>query len=108
MPKWIAVLLIASFFACQGALAAPEKSLDYHIKELYSSPSEDSNLIYEIPVEVVLLDISQDANWHKVKISFSIGPFEYTYVGWTNIPIGQTIVERERQTSEIAQLTEKN
>ena len=108
MKKWIAALLIVGFFACPGGILAEEKSLDYPVKTLYSAPSEDSNLIFEIPIEVKLLDISECANWHKVKIAFSIGPFKYTYVGWAKIPIGQTIVERERETSEIALLTEEN
>jgi len=102
MKKWIAALLIICFFALQGAVASDESPLNYSVKELHAAPTEDSNIIYEIPVEVVLLDISEDANWHKVKISFSIGPFHYTYVGWTKIPVGQTIVEREKAVSEIA------
>jgi hypothetical protein len=106
MHKWIAALLIISFFALQGAAVSDESPLNYSIKELHAAPTEDSGIIYEIPVDVVLLDISEDANWHKVKISFSIGPFSYTYVGWAKIPVGQTIVDREKQTSEIANLPE--
>jgi len=52
-----------------------------------------------------LLDVSLDGNWHKVSISYGIGPLQYTYVGWTKIPINQIITDREKQPSKIALLT---
>ncbi len=99
MKKWIAAILIIGFFIGQGAIASP---LDYSIKELYADPTENSRLIYKIPVEVVLLDVSEDANWHKVKISYNVGPFHYEYVGWTEIPVGEVLVEREKDPEGIA------
>ena len=98
MKKWIASILIIGFFV-GGASASP---LNYNIKELYADPTENSNLIFKIPVEVVLLDVSEDANWHKVKISYSVGPFHYEYVGWTEIPVGEVLVEREKDPEGIA------
>ncbi|MEA3494043.1 MAG: hypothetical protein U9R38_06620 [Candidatus Margulisiibacteriota bacterium] len=88
MKKWIAAILIIGFFAGQGTFASP---LNYSVKELYANPTENSRLIYKIPVEVTLLDVSENANWHKVKISYNVGPFRYEYVGWVQIPIGKTI-----------------
>lgn len=107
MKKWIAIsLLIFILFAGKAALAADNTSLDVPVKTLYSAPLEDSNVIYDIPIEVKLLDISEDGNWYKVKISFYIGPFGYTYVGWANIPVARILAERE--AAEIAYLLEDN
>ena len=103
MKKWIATIIIIVLFLALGA-SAKEESLDFSVKELHATPSEDSNLIYKIPLEVVLLDFSEDANWYKVRISFALGPFRYTYVGWTNIPVGDTLISRERKAAEVADL----
>ncbi len=84
------------------ALAADTKDpLNIAVKKIYSAPDENSNLLFEVPVEVKLLDMSADNNWYKVKISFKMGPFGYTYVGWTQIPVGQVMAEREK-ASELA------
>lgn len=89
MKKSVRILIIiASFLALESlAFAGSKTPLSLPIKELYSAPSENSNLIYSVPVEVKLLDISEDGNWYKVKLSYAIGPFSYSYVGWANIPI---------------------
>ena len=60
----------------------------------------DFNLIYNIPVEVKLLDVSADANWYKVEISYSLGPLSYTYQGWTQIPIGAILAERRKNPTD--------
>lgn len=105
MRKLIALVLILGVLAGQAALAAEEKDpLDIPIKHLYSAPLEDAGLIYKIPIEVKLLDISEDTNWYKVKISFNIGPFSYTYVGWTHIPVGKILAERKKEPDKIARL----
>jgi len=107
MKKWIAILLlIAVLFTAKAALANEKDPLEVSVKTLYSAPLEDSNVIYDIPLEVKLLDISEDGNWYKVKISFYIGPFGYTYVGWANIPVARILAERE--AAEIAYLMEDN
>ncbi len=108
MKKLIAILLlIAVLFAAKAVLADEKDPLEVPVKTLYSAPLEDSNVIYDIPVEVKLLDISEDGNWYKVKISFYIGPFGYTYVGWANIPVASILSERQKQTPEIASLIEE-
>ena len=95
MKKLIAGLLISAFILASAGFAAGGNPLNYPIQRLYAAPTEDSNLIFEIPIDVKLLDISEDANWHKVEISFGIGPFIYTYVGWTYIPLKQLLREKE-------------
>lgn len=108
MKKWIAALLLIFItLAGNAALAAGDSSLDVPVKTLYSAPLEDSNVIYDIPIEVKLLDISEDGNWYKVKISFYIGPFGYTYVGWANIPVANILAERQKPAPEIASLVEE-
>ena len=103
MRKVIAlIMLISVFFISQGALASEEQPLDLSIKTLYSAPYEDSNVVYNIPVEVKLLDVSEDGNWYKVKIAYNVGPFGYTYVGWAPVPAAEILAERE--AAEIAYL----
>lgn len=96
------ILLVASFLALGSlALAGVKTPLSLPVKELYSAPSEDSNLIYQVPVEVKLLDISEDGNWYKVKLSYAIGPFSYSYVGWANIPIQDFLSSRSEKLAKV-------
>jgi len=89
------VVLLISIMLCGAVFAATAKyPYDLQVKKLYSAPEEESNLVYSIPIEVKLLDVSADANWYKVKISFSFGPLGYTYVGWANIPVGEILASR--------------
>jgi hypothetical protein len=107
MKKLIAfIILICVFFIAPGAWASEKPSLNIPVKTLYSAPHEDSNPIYDIPIEVKLLDISDDGNWYKAKIAYSLGPFSYAYVGWIHVPIIEILAERE--TSEIASLSDTN
>jgi hypothetical protein len=110
MKRWIALLFVLfAFVTFLPSLSAVEKNpLDLSIKKIYATPSEDSNLVLDIPIEVKLLDISKDANWYKVKIAYSIGPLHYTYVGWAQIPIAESLAERLKDKEEIVSLpTEK-
>jgi hypothetical protein len=103
MKKWIAAtILISLLFTFSAALAAEKDPLEIEVKKMYSAPQEDSNLIYDIPVEVKLLDISPDGNWYKVKIAFFIGPFGYTYVGWTHIPVADVLSQQDGEAAEVA------
>ncbi|MBU0630054.1 MAG: hypothetical protein KKC80_03945 [Candidatus Margulisbacteria bacterium] len=102
-----AVIIAILAVLLMPALAA-EKNMEIPVKELYTAPSEDSNLVYSIPIEVKMLDMSADGNWYKVKISYSLGPFSYTYVGWTRIPVGEVMAEREQKAAERIALTNKD
>jgi len=109
MKKLIAItLLISVIFLGHVALASEDHPLDIPVKTLYSAPLEDSNVIFEIPMEVTLQDISQDGNWYLVKISFYIGPFGYIYVGWAYIPVAKILAERDKETLDLASLLEDN
>jgi hypothetical protein len=109
MKKLIALTIILIAFA--GIVWAGEPAVksayDMPVKKLYSAPSEDSSLVLDIPIEVKLLDISEDGNWYKVKIAYAVGPFSYTYVGWSNIPVGSILAEREKNASKIAAMRER-
>lgn len=100
-----ALVLILLFLLVTGmAMAAtPETKYPYDIqlKSLYAEPDEESKLIYTFPIEVRLLDVSEDANWYKVKIAFRLGPLGYTYVGWTQIPVGDILAEREKEIADL-------
>jgi hypothetical protein len=93
MKKTLAFLFLALALAGAGFAAAKEP-YDLEVRTLYSAPDETSNVMYKIPIEVKLLDVSADANWHKVKIAFAFGPLSYTYVGWVNIPVGEILASR--------------
>ena len=57
------------------------------IKKLLAEPSFESNLNYEIPIDVTLLGISADKKWVKTRIAFDLvflGRYEYT--GWVYVP----------------------
>ncbi|MDD4178778.1 MAG: hypothetical protein PHH14_01850 [Candidatus Margulisbacteria bacterium] len=86
----VLVIMTGAIFADTTA----KDPYDLQIKRLYSAPDQESNEILAIPIEVKLLDISADGNWYKVKIAYWIGPLSYTYVGWTEIPVGQALAER--------------
>ena len=107
MKKLIVITLLIALLVGQGALAAKKKDLNISVKKLYSAPHDDSNLIYEIPVEVALLDISKDGNWYKVKIAYNIGPFNYTYVGWAEIPVADILAKRAEKAPKIAQVSKE-
>lgn len=92
------VLLVVGI--ASAAQPAKKEPYDLPVKKLYSAPDEESNLIYNIPIEVKLLDVSPDGNWYKVKISFFLGPIGYTYVGWTQIPVGNILAERAEKVAE--------
>lgn len=100
-----ALVLILLFLLVTGlAAAAPleaQSPYDLQLKSLYAEPDEESKLIYNFPIEVWLLDVSEDANWYKVKIVFRLGPLGYTYVGWTQIPVGDILAEREKEIADL-------
>jgi len=105
MKKLIAITIVLSVLLGASALAATVgDELNIPVKKLYSAPLDGSNQIYEIPVEVVLLDISEDGNWYKVKISYWVVPFNYTYVGWTHIPVEEIRSKRNAEYDDIAGL----
>jgi hypothetical protein len=89
------LILLALLLALAGcAFASAKDPYSIEVKRLYSAPDENSQLIFAIPIEVKLLDISSDANWGKVKIAFNLGPLSYTYIGWAKIPVGEILASR--------------
>ncbi len=91
-----ALIFLGLFLILAGAVFAATVKDPYNleVKKVYSAPDENSQLIFAIPIEVRLLDISNDANWGKVKIAFNLGPLCYTYVGWVKIPVGEIVASR--------------
>ncbi|KAF0134009.1 MAG: hypothetical protein FD145_951 [Candidatus Saganbacteria bacterium] len=94
-------LIIFLFFAILIGIFAPclaeNTPNELQVKKMYSSPTFDSKLVYEIPIEVKLLEISEDANWYKVKIQFYFGPACFKYTGWAYIPVGQALAARNNR-----------
>ena len=105
MKKLIAsTLVILCLLAGQSAFAAEKEDMEIPLKQLFSEPTDDSYVVFDFPIEVILLGISEDADWFKVKISYGVGPFQYSYVGWTHIPVGDILAEKEALCSEIVSL----
>lgn len=104
MKRTIALLgLFLLFFAVITPIfAAGPSTINLPVKKLYSAPSEDSNLVLDIPIIVKLLDISPDGNWYKVQIQYALGPFNYTYVGWANIPVGEVLASRADKLAKVS------
>jgi hypothetical protein len=99
MKRFLSLVIIV-FLLSLAAFAAKGDPYDLPVKKLYSLPDEDSMVVYNIPIEVKLLDISQDGNWYKVKISFVLGPLHYTYVGWAEIPVGEILAARSAKVAK--------
>ena len=96
----MAQIVLILLFLSVNVSALENGLLSHQIKRLLADPSENSSLVYEIPLEVTLLDISPNADWYKVKISFYVGPFNYVYTGWTKIPIGTDLTKRNLEAAE--------
>jgi hypothetical protein len=100
------LVFIALFLVLTGCsfAAAAKDPYNLEVKKLYSAPDENSQLIFNIPIEVKLLDVSADANWGKVKIAFNLGPLSYTYIGWVKIPVGEILASRMEKLAKIPPL----
>lgn len=100
MKKALMILLSIIILGGMVLAAAAKDPYDLKVQKLYSTPDEKSNLVYSIPIEVKLLDVSSDANWYKVKISFNLGPLGYTYTGWAQIPVGEILASRAEKLAK--------
>lgn len=94
--------ILASFFSCAYA----NISSDIKVKQLYSEPANNSKIVYEIPMDVKLTDVSEDGNWYKVAIKFNFGPAEFKYTGWAYIPVANILAERTLEKSKVAAILE--
>jgi hypothetical protein len=102
MRKLIAILIIFTIVLMANTLAAAQSdTLKIPIKKLYSSPKENSKLIFDIPMEVNIIEISEDGNWFRVEVSYSFGLLSNSFVGWTHIPIAEILAEKESETTPV-------
>jgi hypothetical protein len=107
MKKLIAASILLMVILSVAALAEPAKDpYSLPIKNLYSAPDENSNLILAFPIDVKVLDISADSNWYKVRIAYRIGPLSYTYIGWAEVPVGEIMADRQKQLEKVAKVPE--
>ena len=99
------IIIVSLILLAAPVMAGTAKDpLDIQVKKIYSAPDQASALVYDIPVEVRLLDLSEDGNWYKVKIAFKLGPFNYSYTGWSRIPLGDFVAERAKKNEQIARV----
>ena len=87
----ISIIFLGMIISCSYAGNDP---LSFKVKELYASPGS-SKVVYSIPIDVSMLDVSEDGNWYKVYLKFNLGPLEFKYTGWAYIPVGDILAERE-------------
>ena len=99
MKIFFAVLLVIIITA-GVCFAASKDPLAMKVDKLYSAPDENSNLVFDIPIDVQMLDASTDGNWYKVKIAFNLGPLCYTYIGWAKIPVGDLLASRQAKVAK--------
>lgn len=91
----LAIILMSLILCLAPAWAAEPPAYNLKVKQLYAKPDGRSKVVYEIPIEVKLLDISEDGNWYKVYIEFSLGPVRLNYSGWAYIPVANILAERD-------------
>jgi len=96
MKKGLFLLIfLALILGILAPVWADSDPYNVQVKQLYAQPDGRSKLVYQIPIEVKLLDVSEDANWYKVKIQFNLGIASFKYSGWAYIPVGDILAERE-------------
>ena len=84
--------LILAFFALPSFADDGNTYFEMPFKKLLDEPRSEANLVYEIPIDVKLLGISEDKNWYKICIEFDmlfLGHYKYT--GWVFAPIEDQI-----------------
>lgn len=101
LKKTICILLLFGFVIGFSGASFAGDPYSHQIKTLRFAPDPDARVVYNLPIEVKMLDVSEDANWYKVRISFYLGPINFVYSGWTYIPVGQILTERY-ENSKIA------
>jgi hypothetical protein len=91
----LAIILMSLVLCLAPAWAAEPTPYSLKVKQLYAAPDGRSKVVFDIPVDVKLLDISEDANWYRVFIQFNLGPACFRYTGWAYIPVGTILAERD-------------
>lgn len=62
---------------------------------MYAEPSASSKVVYEFPLELTLLDVSDDMNWFKIRVKFDFLFIHYDYVGWVNLPASKILLLKD-------------
>jgi hypothetical protein len=104
MRATLLILLTALLLTAPALAQAGNDPLDLQVKKIYSAPDQSSGLVYDIPIEAKVLDVSENNNWYKVKIAFKLGPFSYNYIGWAYIPVGDFVAERSKKNERLARV----
>ena len=86
---FLSILLVTAL----GASASDP--LDISLKKLHAAPASESKVVFEIPIEVKILDVSKDFDWYKVNITFKIGPFGQSHTGWVKIPFVEVLLAHQ-------------
>ena len=94
MKKLIA-FIICMIVLAGATLSGAVDPLNIPLKKLLSSPNDKAKVVFEIPIEVKILDVSKDFDWYKVNISFKLGPFEQSHTGWVKIPFDEILLAHQ-------------
>gem|GEM_PF-1303876 len=87
----LAILAVSLFCA---PVLAENAYFKIPVKKLLAEPKKGASEVYEIPLDVKLLGMSEDRNWFKVRIEFDLVFLgHYKYTGWVYAPIGELLKE---------------
>ena len=82
---FIGLILLAVAFS--AASPGGNTYFNIPIRKLLAEPSPEAEVVYDVPIDVKMLGISEDKNWYKVRIRFDLvflGHYEFT--GWVYAP----------------------
>lgn len=88
-------VLITLLLLIMLSFSAPADLLNIPIKKMYAEPSINSKVVYEFPLNLTLLDVSDDMDWFKIRLKFDFLFVHYDYTGWVNIPSSKISVLKE-------------
>lgn len=96
MKRLFCLWLIITILGITAPIFANETDISLPLSTLYELPNADSKVVLQIPMDVRILDISEDANWYQVKISYDFGLLgKNTYLGWVYAPVGNALEARK-------------
>jgi hypothetical protein len=95
----IAFLISALLVSLALPLLANESNVYFKlpVKKLLAEPKEDAHMLYEFPIDVRMLGVTEDLNWFKLSVEFDLlflGHYKYT--GWVHAPLGDILRESDQ------------
>lgn len=93
-------LFVLGALCLSAPLLSKRTYLDVRLKKMHAEPSEKADVVFEFPVDIRVLQMTDDKNWFKISLEFDLlflGHYKHT--GWVHAPLGD-ILEKERREAE--------